>query len=223
LTPGLDENDTKQTAAALDPLRRLAHKYGVAILLIHHTNKAGKDFRGASSIRDSCDALWHLGRADDDLDRSRRFLACRKMRVAAEPDRIWLRLEVDRGRVLIDQAEPPDEQLVRPSQPVRAMLSDEILASMNGRPMCLAEIAVAVDRRPKDGSVRNALSALVSAGLVDRQGNDYRKVQEVQTETLHPAPEKVQSAYAPRGSAPLHPRTTADAELERLAAKGLLE
>ena len=41
----------------------------LAILLIHHTNKAGKDFRGASSIRDSCDVLWHLGREDGDDDR----------------------------------------------------------------------------------------------------------------------------------------------------------
>ena len=48
LTPGLDENDTKQTAAVLDPLRRLTHESGTAVLLIHHTNKSGKDFRGAS-------------------------------------------------------------------------------------------------------------------------------------------------------------------------------
>ncbi len=70
LTPGLDENDTKQTAAALDPLRRLAHESGVAILLIHHANKAGRDFRGASSIRDSVDVLWAMGREGNDRGRS---------------------------------------------------------------------------------------------------------------------------------------------------------
>jgi len=64
MTPGLDENDTKQTAAAIDPLRRLAHRSGTTILLIHHANKAGRDFRGASSIRDSVDVLWHMGRQD---------------------------------------------------------------------------------------------------------------------------------------------------------------
>ena len=225
LTPGLDENDTKQTAAVLDPLRRLSHESGTAVLLIHHTNKSGKDFRGASSIRDSCDALWHLGRADDDDDRSRRFLTCRKMRVAAEPDRLWLRLEVDRGRVLIDQAEPAEEQPRSAAQPVRVMLSDQILAGMGEQPLRLAHVAKLVGRRAKDGSVRNALAALVEDGKLARQGHDYVKVQAVQTDRLHPCTEGetlVQSA-TPKGSAPLHPSAAADAELERLAAKGLLE
>jgi hypothetical protein len=222
LTPGLDENDTKQTAAVLDPLRRLAHESGTAALLIHHTNKAGKDFRGASSIRDSCDALWHLGRHDDDQDRSRRFLACRKMRVAAEPERMWLRLEVDRGRVLIDPAEPPDEQLAQPVQPVRARLSDEILAGMNSSAMRLAEIAKAVGRQPKDGSVRNALAALLADGSLARDGTSYRKVQAVQTDEiapLHLAPEGVQSANALKGIAPLHP--VADAATTELIDRAL--
>ncbi len=51
MTPGMDENDTSQTARVLDPLRRLAHESETAILLIHHSNKSGKEFRGASSIR----------------------------------------------------------------------------------------------------------------------------------------------------------------------------
>jgi AAA domain len=183
LTPGLDENDTKQTAAVLDPLRRLAHQSGAAVLLIHHANKAGRDFRGASSIRDSVDVLWHLGRHDDDQDRTRRFLTCRKMRVAAEPDRMWLRLEIDRGRVLVDQAEPPDELVLNTAarQPVRAALSDSILAAMNGAPSRLAEIAQLVGRGPKDGSVRNALAALVVDGMLTREGFLYVKVQPAQS------------------------------------------
>lgn len=209
LTPGMDENDTKQTAAVLDPLRRLAHESGAAILLIHHANKAGRDFRGASSIRDSVDVLWHMGRQDDDADPRRRFLSCRKMRVAAEPERLWLRLEVDRGRVLIDRAEAPEESETPPiTQPIRAQLSDEIIAAMDGRPMRLAAVAELVSRRPKDGSVRNALAALVADGQLTRQGNDYLKVQTVQTDSLHLCtgePERVQSAKPPMEFAPLHP------------------
>jgi hypothetical protein len=206
LTPGLDENDTKQTSMVLDPLRRLAHDSGTAVLLIHHSNKAGREYRGASSIRDSVDVLWHLGRHDDDPDPQRRFLSCRKMRVATEPDRIWLRLAIDRGRVLIDQADPPDDT---PSthQPVRRALSDDILAAMNGQPQRLATIAEMVGRGPKDGSVRNALSALVSGGQLERQDHDYCKVQAVQTDALHLAPAgsvAVQSADPLRGVAPLH-------------------
>ncbi len=91
LTPGMDENDTSATARALDPIRRLAHQTGTAVLLIHHANKGGKDFRGASSIRDAVDVLWHLGRAEDDPDLSRRFLHNKKMRVARDGAKLLAR------------------------------------------------------------------------------------------------------------------------------------
>jgi hypothetical protein len=207
MTPGMDENDTSQTARVLDPLRRLAHESGAAILLIHHSNKSGREFRGASSIRDSVDVLWHLGRHEDDPDPHRRFLSCRKMRVAAEPERLWLRLEIDRGRVLIDHAEPPEDQTTTAAQPVRAMLSDLILARMGEQPLRLAQIAALVDRRPKDGSVRNALAALIEAGLIVRHANECAKVQ---------------TATPTGGAAPLHPPDDpidADAELARLGEK----
>jgi hypothetical protein len=225
MTPGMDENDTGHTARALDPLRRLAHESGAAILLIHHANKAGRDFRGASSIRDSVDVLWQLGRQEDDPDQQRRFLSCRKMRVAAEPQRLWLRLEVDRGRVLIDHAEPPQDQPASASRPVQAMLSDEILTGMSDQPLRLARIAELVGRSPKDGSVRNALAGLIADDLLTRQGNNYVKVQAVQTDDLHLRTEPieaVQGAITPMGPAPLHPLSDtldADAELARIGEK----
>ena len=227
MTPGMEENATDQTARALDPLRRLAHESGAAILLIHHANKAGKDYRGASSIRDGVDVLWHLGRQDGDPDPQRRFLHNVKMRVAPDRGRLWLRLNVDRGRVLIDQAEPPEQQAPSITQPVRAMLSDEIFDGMGDHPMRLAAVAEMVGRQPKDGSVRNALKALVGDGLLTRQGDDYVKVQAVQTDSLHPCtgPEDgVQGAIPLKGAAPLHlpaDALDADAELARLSAKGL--
>jgi KaiC/GvpD/RAD55 family RecA-like ATPase len=225
LTPGMDENDTAQTARVLDPLRRLAYESDAAILLIHHANKAGRDFRGASSIRDSVDVLWHLGRQENDPDARRRFLTCRKMRVAAEPELRWLRLEVDRGHVLIDQAEAPDDQPAGAAQPVRARLSDAILASMGHEPLRLAQIAERVGRGPKDGSVRNALGALVEAVLLVREGHTYVKVQTAQAGGLHPCTtpaETVQSAIPYRDAAPLHLQIDTldgDAEVVRLREK----
>jgi hypothetical protein len=210
MTPGMDENDTSATASTLRPLSRLAHESGTAILLIHHANKGGKQFRGASSIRDAVDAMWHLGREENDPDPARRFLQNTKMRVAPDGERRWLRLAVDRGRVLVDEAQPPEEQSPSIASPVLKRLSDEILAAMNGQLMRLAPIARLVGRDPKDGSVRNALDALVSGGLLSREGTGYVKVQ---------------SAAPPSGSAPLHPASGVhdpDIELARLAAKGLV-
>jgi KaiC/GvpD/RAD55 family RecA-like ATPase len=227
MTPGMEENDTNQTARALDPLRRLAHESGAAILLIHHANKAGKEYRGASSIRDGVDVLWHLGRQDDDPDSQRRFLHNVKMRVAPDGGRLWLRLDIDRGRVLIDQAEPPTEQATPITQPVRAKLSDQILNSIGEQPLHLAAIAKRVGRGPKDGSVRNALGALVESGHLTRQGHDYVKVQAVQADGLHPCTGQengVQGAVPLKAAAPLHPPESthdADAEVARLKEKGL--
>ena len=229
MTPGMDENDTSQTARALGPLRRLAHESQTSILLIHHANKAGKDYRGASSIRDSVDVLWHLGRQDGDPDRQRRFLHNVKMRVAPDGERLWLRLDIDRGHVLIDRAEPADEQPPPNTRPVRTKLSDEILNGMDERPLRLAAIAELVGRKPKDGSVRNALKALVGDGLLTRQGDDYLKVQAVQSDGLHRRTgpgDAVQSAAPLKGAAPLHPPEStldADAEIARLGEKGLAE
>jgi KaiC/GvpD/RAD55 family RecA-like ATPase len=228
MTPGMDENDTSQTARALDPLRRLAHESGTAILLIHHANKAGKEYRGASSIRDGVDVLWHLGRQDDDPDRQRRFLHNVKMRVAPDGARLWLCLNIDRGRVLIDKAEPPAEQAPSIAQPVRAKLSDQILISIGEQPLHLAAIAERVGRSPKDGSVRNALDGLIEAGQLRRQDRHYVRVQTVQTGPLHHCTEptdEVQSADPLKDAAPLHPPADApdaEAEVARLTEKGLL-
>ncbi|HYM53929.1 MAG TPA: AAA family ATPase [Solirubrobacteraceae bacterium] len=225
LTPGMEENATDQTARALDPLRRLAHESGTAILLIHHTNKAGKEYRGASSIRDGVDVLWHLGRQDGDPDPQRRFLHNVKMRVAPDGERLWLRLNVDRGCVLIDPAEPPNEQTSPIAQPVRARLSDAILAGIGDQPMNLASIAEMVGRRPKDGSVRNTLAALEREGLLSHESRGYVKVQTVQTDTLHRCTtpdDAVQGATPLKGAAPLHPLDhsfDADDELARLTEK----
>jgi len=213
MTPGMDENDTAQTARVLDPLRQLAHDSGAAILVIHHANKGGRDFRGASSIRDSVDVLWHLGRHEGDSDARRRFLANRKMRVAPESGRLWLSLDVDRGRVLIDQAEPPEgvTGTRRVGRPVRAALSDQILtATERGPRYRLTDLAMLVGRTAKDGSLRNALAALVDAELLQRDGNDYFKVQ---------------SAENAKGAASLHVVThepQGDTDRSPLRTKGLV-
>ena len=70
--------------------------------------------------------LWHLGRAEDDPDPSRRFLHNKKMRVARDGAKLWLALDVDQGRILLEPAEPFEKpEAVAPS-PTRAKLSEEI-------------------------------------------------------------------------------------------------
>jgi hypothetical protein len=63
------------------------------------------------------------------------------------------------------------------------MARDELMQAIRsviaGDALCLSDIARSVGRGPKDGSVRNALAALVAAGELERVGGEYRRVQAV--------------------------------------------
>jgi len=50
VAPGADENSVKDTMLLMTNLRRLAEDLQVAIVLIHHSNKAGGAYRGSSAI-----------------------------------------------------------------------------------------------------------------------------------------------------------------------------
>jgi len=50
VAPGADENSVKDMMPLMANLRRLAEDLQIVILLIHHNNKAGGDYRGSSAI-----------------------------------------------------------------------------------------------------------------------------------------------------------------------------
>ena len=50
VAPGADENSVKDMMPLMTNLRKLAEDLQIAILLIHHSNKAGGDYRGSSAI-----------------------------------------------------------------------------------------------------------------------------------------------------------------------------
>ena len=206
---GGEENDSGDVARVLDPLRNLVRKHKAGTILLHHSGKgAGGSYRGSSAIGASAELGFTLARAEDDEDRDRRSLACWKCRPAPTPSRAWLRLSVERGMVFIDEAEAPDDTSEEPATPVVSQLTTRILAAANGNAMTVADIARAVGRQPKDGSVRNALSALERGGEMRRTDTGWCKVQR---------------CNGPRGFAPLHPPDDVEGELDRLRAKGLLD
>ncbi len=113
---------------------------------------------------------------------------------------------MDQGRILLEPAEPFEKPEAAAPSPTRARLSGEILAGLPAAGMGLAAVAALVGRKPKDGSVRNALAGLVAAGEVDHDGSLYRPVQGAKVQT-------------PLGSvAPLH-QLDADEELARIREK----
>lgn len=172
LAPKLDENDPKSCEATLAPLRRLAHDTGAAIVVIHHARKGNGEYRGSTALLAALDAAFALARVEGDPDKARRRLACRKMRVAQEPEDRWLRIVAEGGAVLVEPAEPFDGTAT--SAPVVGELRAQVMGALpEGESLKLADVARAVDRHPKDGSVRNAVGSLVDEGVVLR-GNDKR-------------------------------------------------
>ena len=85
-----DERDEAEVAAALDPLRDLAHGTETAFSLVHHAQKGGEEYRGSSAIGACIDWCVMLDRDRDDPDKTRRRLANPLARFAAERADRWL-------------------------------------------------------------------------------------------------------------------------------------
>lgn len=174
LWPGGEENDSGAVAAVLDPLRNLIRRHDAAALLLHHSPKAGGEYRGSSGIAAAVELGFLLSRAVDDPEADRRSLSCFKCRPAPEPDRHWLRLAAERGLVLIDRATPPDEQ--QPPERKRDLLAPTLLAVVeqaDNSPTSLADLCRAVGRSPKDSSVRRVLSDLQKNGEIEKTPAGY--------------------------------------------------
>lgn len=59
-TEGLDENNSKEMEPPLRKLGELASKHNCTIVLLHHLNKKGDHYRGASAIKGASDCMYYL-------------------------------------------------------------------------------------------------------------------------------------------------------------------
>jgi hypothetical protein len=168
LWPGGDENSSEEVARVLDRLRVLVRRYEAATLLLHHLSKGGGAYRGSSAIAASCELAFKLDRAEGDADLERRRLTCFKSRPAAEPEPLWLRLAASDNRIEVCEADP-----FSGSVSVVDALRGEVLRAVTDGSSKLNEIATAVNRTPKDGTVRRVLNSLVEDGSLRRLGQEY--------------------------------------------------
>jgi len=175
---GGEENDSGDVAKVLDPLRNLVRRHNAGTILLHHSGKGTGGYRGSSAIGASAELGFTLAHDEDDDDRDRRSLACWKCRPAPKPAKSWLRLSVERGMVLIDEAEPPEEE-PSPERPVVTALKPLVLAALTDDPQTRADVARAVDRDPKDRSVGRVLGDLAAEGLADKIGPENRPLWKV--------------------------------------------
>jgi hypothetical protein len=171
-----EENDAREVAATLDPLRNLVRRYDVGTALLHHSSRReGAPYRGSSAIGASAEIGFKLTRDKGDVEPDRRCVECWKCRPAAEPGRRWLSLRVEAGRVYIDHADAPDgEGDAEPVAPVRSDLRPRVEAALIEAPQARADIARAVGRDPKDRSVGRILAELEKEGRAEKVGPETR-------------------------------------------------
>lgn len=99
-----NENVVEQVQACLKYLNDLAARFGMGILLIHHTDKDGESYRGSSAIAATIGGgVFTFARFDDkeEQDATARVITCKKMRIAAEPERMKVYVT---GHGISDQA-----------------------------------------------------------------------------------------------------------------------
>jgi hypothetical protein len=77
-----DENDNGQMQRAMTLLTQYAKKANILVVLVHHTDKAGKEMRGASAMRGALDSSISVSRGDGRL----RHVKLDKCRRAPERD-----------------------------------------------------------------------------------------------------------------------------------------
>ena len=73
-TAGADENSARDVSTIMQTLRLLRDALGCAIVLVHHSNKAGTDYRGSSSLKGAMDTMLRSQKTGD----GNYLLACEK-------------------------------------------------------------------------------------------------------------------------------------------------
>jgi len=65
-TPDIEENSSKDVQPVMNRIREmLIKRLGCAVLLIHHTTKDGKSFRGSSALRGNVANMYYLTKDDE--------------------------------------------------------------------------------------------------------------------------------------------------------------
>ena len=171
----------KHVRLALLPLRRVAGKHGIpATGLLHPVKGRPKSFRDlmAGSHQFNAVSRSSLLLAKDPADSDRRVLVRGKGNHSAVPRSFEFRLGVDSFELnghgfempVVADPEEGDRSVddLLAQAPVTGPLAEELLDLLTDEPQSVADLARAVGRDPKDGSVRNALKKLKVQGSASK-------------------------------------------------------
>jgi Bifunctional DNA primase/polymerase, N-terminal/AAA domain/Primase C terminal 1 (PriCT-1) len=166
LCPGLDENDSAQVDPVLQALARLVRERKIAVLVLHHAGKGGLEYRGSTALGAGVGLGFTMRRHDDDPERAtRREVVCWKCRVAPEPAKRWLSIElrVD-GQLTVAEVEPYE-----PGDDLRAKILDRVKPDES---VSAAQVARRLGRNERDNAVLDELKRLVGDGVFERPSKE---------------------------------------------------
>jgi hypothetical protein len=165
----------KNVRQSLMPLRRVAAETDVGALgLLHPIKGNPSSFRQLMAGSHQLNAVSRssLWLAADPADENRRILVRGKGNHSAAPRSVEFRIaaeavdlnghtfEVPKVVDLVEGDRTLKDLLENAAAPVRAGIAEELYDALSDEPKKLADLARAVGRDPKDGSVRNAISLL---------------------------------------------------------------
>jgi hypothetical protein len=79
-TAGADENSSQHMGIVLKAAKQAAQELNCAVILVHHTNKAGSAERGSSSLRGAMDCMIEIRRISDNDTGTKAIMHCAKLK-----------------------------------------------------------------------------------------------------------------------------------------------
>lgn len=177
-TPNLDENTSQDTQPVMNRIREQIIKgLGCAVVLLHHTTKDGKGFRGSNAIRGSVTNMYMLIEEDGQI-----VLKSDKQRDAErDTDRYYnlisfdTRLHPETGEQLSSAVMLPSEKVVNDPSVSLSRNQRKVLEALDGFTQGMRYTALEASTGLQKSSLLSAIKRLIKAGLVNQseQGEPY--------------------------------------------------
>ncbi|MFZ4659381.1 MAG: AAA family ATPase [Caldilineaceae bacterium] len=166
-TTAADENSAKDMGKVLHLCRWAANALDCAVMLVHHSNKAGTGERGSSALRGAMDFMIEIRRASE--DNTKGSMHCAKLKDGEQWKEQAFDLHAVEGcnSVFVLWDEPGD---INPAAGAKSADKMALLAEMErypGQRFTVKRLAEAIDQ--KENYTRNLLNEIEKSGMCQRE------------------------------------------------------
>lgn len=164
-TVAADENSAKDMGKVLHACRWATAELGCAVILVHHTGKAGTVERGSSALRGAADVMIEIKRVSDTGTKA--TMICSKLKDGEQwkPQTFDLVEMGDSVRVWWDEPSDSVQAQGKEAQDKEALLAE--MRRYSGTKFTVKSLAQALDKG--DNHIRNLLAQLEKSGDCERE------------------------------------------------------